>query len=281
MSKKIAWVTDSTSSLEENFIKENNVFVVPLGIIFGNESYKENVDITADEFYAKLKTAKELPKTSQPVIGEFLELYENLKKDFDCAIAIHCSGKLSGTVFSSQSAAEMANFDVTVIDSKIGSYPLSKIIERGVELYKNGQDVDTIARTITDMTNKTHLYFTPANMEQLHRSGRVSGSQAFLGNLLKIKLILGFDDASVVIKDKVRSEKKAKQTISNLLSTEIEYNSIKEVAVVHSNNLSEAENWKKELAIQYPDISFLVMPFIPVVAVHTGEGTLGLSWINN
>lgn len=80
MNKKIAWITDSTSSLDGNFIKQNNVFVVPLGIIFGNESFKENVDITTDEFYAKLKTAKELPKTSQPVIGEFLELYENLKK---------------------------------------------------------------------------------------------------------------------------------------------------------------------------------------------------------
>lgn len=281
MNKKIAWITDSTSSLDGNFIKQNNVFVVPLGIIFGNESFKENVDITTDEFYAKLKTAKELPKTSQPVIGEFLELYENLKKDFDCAIAIHCSGKLSGTVFSSQSAAEMANFDVTVIDSKIGSYPLSKIIERGVELYNNGQDVETIVKSLKDMTNKTHLYFTPANMEQLHRSGRVSGSQAFLGNLLKIKLILGFDDASVVIKEKVRSEKKAKQAISNLLSAEIVHNSIKEVAVIHTNNPYEAEIWKNELTIQYPEISFLIMPLIPVVAVHTGEGTLGLSWINN
>lgn len=175
----------------------------------------------------------------------------------------------------------MANFDVTVIDSKIGSYPLSKIIERGVELYNNGQDVETIVKSLKDMTNKTHLYFTPANMEQLHRSGRVSGSQAFLGNLLKIKLILGFDDASVVIKEKVRSEKKAKQAISNLLSAEIVHNSIKEVAVIHTNNPYEAEIWKNELTIQYPEISFLIMPLIPVVAVHTGEGTLGLSWINN
>lgn len=281
MTKKIAWITDSTSSLDKDFIEKHpHVHIVPLNIIFGDVSYREHVDITDEQFYEKLRTVKELPKSSQPAIGDFVTLYEMLKEEFDCAIAVHCSSKLSGTLQSSKTAAEMVGFDVSFVDSKIGSYPISKMIQKGVQLHIDGESVKTIVSTLEDMTSKSRLFFTPSNMEQLHKSGRVSGTQVLLGNLLKIKLILGFEDGKVEIKDKVRSDKKAKSKLFTLLEDDKNQYSITEVAVVHCNNLEAATEWKDELDKLHPSITFIVMPFIPVVGVHTGEGTVGLSWIN-
>src|SRR3954466_4725632 len=105
MDKKVAWITDTAALLDPTFIEKNNIYVLPLNIVFEDGAFKETIDMTHDEFYDKLRTAKIHPKTSQPPIGEMVQLYEDLKaKGYDCAVAVHTSSELSGTYNSSQTA---------------------------------------------------------------------------------------------------------------------------------------------------------------------------------
>jgi DegV family protein with EDD domain len=131
---KIAWITDTTASLSKEFIEENNIHVVPLHIVINQESYKETIDISQKEFYERMKKEDSKFQTSQPAIGDFVELYTKLKEDYDYGIAIHASSLLSGTFQTSVMAAEMADFKLLAIDSQTGSYPLSFLVKKGIEL---------------------------------------------------------------------------------------------------------------------------------------------------
>ena len=280
MTKKIAWVTDTAAMLDESFIKEHNVHVLPLNIVFAEGVFKETVDMTHDEFYDKLRVAKLHPKTSQPAIGEMVGLYENLKEQgYDCAVAIHVSSDLSGTYQSSQAAAQMADFAVHSIDSKIGSYPMVKMIEVGQNMIESGHDVEEVVAQIEKMAKNSELSFIPSSLNQLHKSGRVSGTKAFLSNLLNIKVIISFENGKVVMKEKVRADKRAKKYVTDLLHTDMKIAKVPEVAVIHCNNAKDAHIWRDELLQEFPDLKVQVLQLSACVGVHAGEGTTGLSWV--
>ncbi|AMQ06844.1 DegV family protein [Sporosarcina sp. FSL K6-1540] len=280
MATKIAWITDTAAQLDESFIRKHNVHILPLSIVFADVVFKETVDMTQEEFYDKLRVAKNPPKTSQPAIGEMVALYEKLQEQgYDCAIALHVSSGLSGTFDSSQTAAQMVDFKVYPIDSKIGSYPMIKMIEIGNELLEQGHDIKEVVAAIKKMTENSKLSFIPANLNQLHKSGRVSGTQAFLSNLLNIKVVISFEDGKPVMKEKVRANKRAKINVTDLLRSDMENSSIPEIAVIHCNNVMNAESWKEELLQEFPNLKVQVLPLSVCVGVHAGEGTTGLSWV--
>ncbi|OAB28440.1 fatty acid-binding protein DegV [Paenibacillus macquariensis subsp. defensor] len=276
--KSIAWVTDSTCTIDPEFAKENHIYIVPLRLIFGNESYKETVDITNDEVYEKLKVF-EKAGSSQPPIGEFIELYESLKDKYDEIIAIHCSSSLSGTFHNSIQAAEIAEATVVGIDSQAGAFPFREMIMHGIALQHEGFSAQEIKERIQPMIDNTKFYLIPANLQQLHRSGRVSGTQLFISNLLKIQLIIRFDEGKILVDEKIRTAKRAKQKLIEHLKMDIE--KIKKVCIMHANNMTLAQEIKHEIADEHPLVKIEIMTFIPVVGILAGEGTIGLSWINN
>jgi DegV family protein with EDD domain len=277
---KIAWITDSTSSLSKEFIESNNVFVVPLNIIFGKESFKENVDITEEKYYQKIRNFNGKLSTSQPAFGDFINLYEKLKVEYDLGIAVHASSKLTGTYESSKIAGQMVGFKLFAIDSKIGSYPISFMIKKGMELINSGTGYKEVVNIIENYSDQSRLVFVPENLDQLHKSGRVSGSAAYLGNLLKIKPILSLEDGEVIVKDKVRTSKKAVQWLLNEFDRSYKVNKIKKLMVVHADVLEEAKEMETTIKEKYPNLDTGILLFIPVVGVHAGVGTIGLSWVN-
>ncbi|OAB41491.1 DegV family protein [Paenibacillus glacialis] len=276
--KSIAWVTDSTCTIDPDFAKENHIYIVPLRLIFGNETYKETIDITSEEVYEKLKIF-EKAGSSQPPIGEFIELYEYLKDKYDEIIAIHCSSALSGTFHNSIQAAEIAETSVVGIDSQAGAFPFREMIMHGIKLQHEGLSAQEIKESIQPMIDNTKFFLIPANLQQLHRSGRASGTQLLISNLLKINLIIRFDEGKVLVDEKIRTFKKAKQRLIEHLKTDIE--KIKTVCVMHANNITVAQEIKQEIATDHPNIKIEIMTFIPVVGILAGEGTIGLSWIKN
>lgn len=278
--KKIAWITDTAAQLDEAFIQKHNVHILPLSVVFSDGSFREAIDLTQEEFYDKLRLAKASPKTSQPAIGEMISLYEKLQSEgYDFAVALHLSSGLSGTFESAQAAAKMSDFKVYPIDSKIGSFPMVKMIETGNELLANGKGVDEVVASITEMTVQSKLSFIPSSLKQLHKSGRVSGTQAFVSNLLNIKLVISFEDGKPVMKEKVRLNKRAKEKVVLSLREDMDRGTVPEVAVIHCNNAPDAEIWKKELLQEFPDLKVQVVSLSVCVAVHAGEGTTGLSWV--
>ena len=278
--KKIAWITDTAAQLDEAFIQKHNVHVLPLSVVFSDGSFRESIDLTQEEFYDKLRLAKVSPKTSQPAIGEMVSLYEKLELEgYDFAIALHLSSGLSGTFESAQAAAKMTDFKVYPIDSKIGSFPMVKMIEIGDKLLAEGKDVEEVIETITKMTAKSRLSFIPSSLNQLHKSGRVSGTQAFVSNLLNIKVVISFEDGKTVLKEKVRLNKRAKDKVTLSLRADMETGTVPEVAVIHCNNAPDAEIWKNELLQEFPELKVQVAALSVCVGVHAGEGTTGLSWV--
>lgn len=274
---KIAWVTDSTATLSPEFIEKHNVHVMPLFVIFGETAYKENVEISSEAFYKKLSSAKELPKTSQPSPGEMLELFKEIKKNYDHVIAIHATGALTGAYSGAVSATKETGIDAFVLDSQIGSFPLGKMVERAVSLEQQGKSFDEIVAEIQSLPAKGRLFLTPGSLEQLHKGGRVTGTQAVFAMLLNMKVVMKFHEGRAVLSDKVRSHKRAIAKMVDYL--EEEQHQVKEVSVLHADNLKEATQWKNELQTKFPQIAFSITELSPVPGTHTGRGTVGLAWL--
>src|SRR5699024_10651662 len=133
-------------------------------------------------------------KTSQPAFGEFIKLYEKLKENYDCGIAIHASSELTGTYESSKNASHQTGFPVEVIDSKIGAYALGKMIRNGIKFEQEDRSYEEIVGILRTYPDQTETYLLPESFEQLKRSGRVSTPQAIFASLLNINLLLRFQD---------------------------------------------------------------------------------------
>ncbi|WHY79621.1 DegV family protein [Neobacillus sp. WH10] len=276
---KIAWITDTTASLSKEFIEQNHIHVIPLHVVINDEFYKETIDISEQEFYERMQNEDGKFQTSQPSINDFVELYNKLKEEYDCGIAIHASSILTGTYQASVIAAGMENFKLFAIDSQTGSYPLSYLIKKGIELVDRGLDAGEVVTQLNALREYTRLYLVPSNLDQLHKSGRVSGSQKLLASLFNIKPILAIEDGAAKIKDKVRTEKKAIAWLVNKLTEDLETKSVRKVVIVHANDIKKATELEKYINETVPAIETEILMLIPVAGVHTGVGTLGLSWV--
>jgi len=276
---KIAWITDSTCGLPEEFIKKNNIHVIPLHVIVNGISYEENVDLTIDEFYKKLEEHGEGASTSQPSYGQFIRLYEQLKEKYDYGIAIHASSELTGTYQSSVNAAKQTGFHVEVIDSKIGAYALGQMIKRGLNLQRIGKGFKEIVETIRTLPEKAEMFLLPSSLNQLKRSGRVSTTQAVFASLLNIHVILGFDDGKVILEERIRSKKRAKRRMFERIEQAVEKYDLKEMSVMHAGVLETAQQWKKEIEQFHKQLKVKVESLVPVAGVHTGYGTMAIAWL--
>lgn len=276
---RIAWITDTTCTLSEDFIEKNQLNIIPLQVVIDGVSYKEGIDITDKQFYERMATESAAFQSSQPSIGEFIELYEKLKEEYDCGIAFHCSGKLSGTYSTSVMAAEQVGFKLYAIDSRTGSYPLSYLLNKGLELFNQGHDVEDIVKQIEEMKSNTRLFLIPSNLNQLHKSGRVSGSQRLIANLLNIKPILSIETEGAKIREKVRTEKRAIHYIVDLLREDLKVSKVSKIVVIHANDEDNARKLENTINEQFDSVPTERMMLVPVAGVHTGVGTIGISWV--
>lgn len=280
MIEKIAWVTDTSAYLNDVFVEKWNIHVLSINVLFEGNSFREKKELTLADFYEMMRNTKTLPTTSQPLFGDMVDLYEKLKEEnYSCAIAIHPTSLLSGTYAGSIAAAKQANFPIYAIDSKIISYPMQKMLEKGQTLASKGVTAKEIAQVLKEMADRVQLSGIPASLTQLYRGGRLPGIVALFGNLLKLKVIISFQNGRVILKDKVRTYKRAKEYVTALLRNELKKSTLTEVAIVHCNNEIDARLWKEELQAEFPFIQFLIVPLSASISVHTGEGTTGLSWV--
>lgn len=278
--RKIAWVTDSTAILDVELQNHPDVYTVPLTIILDDKEYQDGIDLTADQLYQELKLLKTPPKTSQPSVGLFQELYENLGKNYDCIISVLLSSKLSGTVSSSEQAAQLVDVPVTTIDSKILSYPLTALLKKGMEWAQSGASVEEIKERYSLLIPTNELFVIVGSLEQLHRSGRMSGLQFVLGSMLNIKPIISIKDGVLAVKEKTRSERKALEKITQYLRASYEQYSFKEAYLLYGLHEGPAQEWMEKLTVEFPEIHFRMCPIGATLGVHAGEHTLGISWFN-
>ncbi|MEQ6356861.1 DegV family protein [Lysinibacillus sp. M3] len=276
---RTAIVTDSTAYISAEERARLNIHMIPLSVNISGQLFEEEVDITASEFYDKVRGAKEFPKTTQPPIGEFVALFEELAKEYDEVISIHLSSGISGTYQGAVQAGEMVEgIDVSAFDSEISCAVQGFYVLRAAELAAQGLSAKEIHASLEDMKQSVRAYFIVDDLAHLQRGGRLSAAAALIGGLLQVKPILHFADKVIVPFEKIRTRKKALKRAEELLAEDAKKYEAMDAVVIHGNCLAEAEEWLAQLAATYPNVNFKMSYFGPVIGTHLGEGSMGLGW---
>lgn len=277
--KKIAFVTDSTAYLTDYLKAHPDVYVAPIVIISEGKEYEDTIDLTSDELYEMIRTKKEVPKTSQPNVGRFVEIYENLKEDYEQVIAIHVSSKLSGTISSSKATVEQVDIDVEIIDSHSLSFAITSLLEKGLELAEDGLDSHEIAKILREKVTGQKNLILLDTLEQLFKGGRMSGASFVIGNLLQIKPILSIgNNGELGLVERIRSEKKSTRRIVELIKTSCKEHSVKKIAIANANAPEKANALKDLIQSEVPDLEIVIGEISSSLAVHAGEGAIAVFW---
>ncbi|MGE7695944.1 DegV family protein [Lysinibacillus sp. NPDC094177] len=276
---RTAIVTDSTAYISAEERARLNIHMIPLSVNISGQLFAEEVDITASEFYDKVRGAKEFPKTTQPPIGEFVALFEELAKEYDEVISIHLSSGISGTYQGAIQAGEMVEgIDMYAFDSEISCAVQGFYALRAAEMAAQGFSAKEILATLADMKQTIRAYFIVDDLGHLQRGGRLSSAAALIGGLLQVKPVLHFVNKVIVPFEKIRTRKKALKRAEELLAEDARKYEALDAVVIHGNCQAEAEEWLAQLAATYPNVNFTLSYFGPVIGTHLGEGSMGLGW---
>jgi DegV family protein with EDD domain len=278
MKRKIAWVTDSTASIDAELKDHPDVYWVPMVICINDEEYLDGVNLQAEELYVLLKDSSNAITTSQPPPGAFVELYTKLAEDYDEIVSIHLSSLLSGTYTSAVQAAAEVEIPVTVVDSLTLSEPLTRLVKAAVKMHESGLEPDDIASKLKTLRENHRTYVLIGDLTRLHKSGRMSGTQYYLGSLLNIQPIIRVESGKLSTAEKVRSEKKGFQYIINLIKKGNQNHAIHEIAVLFSSKLDKSSKLYEVLQKEFPAIYIKLVPLCTTIGVHTGDDVVGVTW---
>jgi DegV family protein with EDD domain len=277
-----AIVVDSTADFPEAPERFPNWRVVPLYVRFGDESFRDYVELSPEQFYARLRTSKETPSTSQPTPGDFLTVYEGLAA-YERILSIHIAGKLSGTIESARAAArELGGERVRTIDSESASAAIAMLglaIQRRLERGTSDEEVDAL---VERYRREARLLFTVDTLEYLARGGRIGRARAWAGELLNIKPILSIEDGEVLPVKRVRGNRKAfLEFASRFESSTVDRASLC-VGIAHAEAPEKAEALRKLVRDKRPAAEIEIVTTLgPVVGTHAGPGTVGFFWYDD
>lgn len=198
-----ALVVDSTSDLPSHMAGDPNVTMVPLTVYFGDDGYLDWVEIQPEEFYRKLEAAPQLPRTSQPSAGAFLEEYKRLRQKYERIYSVHLSGHLSGTMASAEVARQQID-GVELVDSEMATCGVSLLVDRLLALMDKGVPEEEFKAYIDHFLKNKILLFLPTTLDQLAKGGRIGRASHLVGSLLNVKPVLGIVDGVVDVYKKVR-----------------------------------------------------------------------------
>lgn len=272
-------VTDSTAYLPEATVREHGIRVVPLYVHFGAEAFREGVELSNEEFYARLKEAPVLPTTSQPSAGEFEVVFRELAEAGHEIIAITISSKLSGTWNSAMAAKEMLpEADISVIDSLSTSVGLQLLVEAAVEATYNGASRQEIVDRTEESKNRMRILFVVDTLEYLAKGGRIGNAKAFMGTLLKVKPILALQAGAIEPLEQVRSKRKAQARMLELIEEYLGDNACQaRVSIANALVPEEAQMLCLQLVERLGCAQPSMAEIGPVIGTHTGPGVIGVA----
>ena len=278
-----AIVLDSTADFPRAGERFPNFRVVPLYVRFGDESYRDYVEITPEQFYARLETATELPTTSQPTPGDFLAVYEELAPKYERILSVQISSTLSGTFASAEAAAGLLGGDaVRVIDSRTVAAAIA-ILAIGIqERLETGTTDDEIDAYVARYQRDHRLLFTVNTLEYLAKGGRIGKAAAFAGNLLNVKPILTIRDGEVVPLKRVRGNQKAYEEFRSIfVSTSTDTPSLR-IGIAHAAAPDRLEALRALVEHERPHAQIeMATELGAVIGTHAGPGTVGFFWYDD
>jgi len=270
-------VTDSTAHLEAGVAKRLGITVVPLTVRLEEETFREGLDITAEEFFQKLDRSSAMPVALPPSVEDFQAVYTKLSKTTDQIISIHISSKLSQTCNRAGVASQalLGRCEITVIDSLTTSLGLGILATAAAQAATKGQPLDEIELLIRGMIPHIYIVFLAETLEYLERGGRIGQAQALLGTMLNIKPFLAIEDGEIIPLEKVRTREKA---VDKLFEFVAEFSQIEQIAIMQSTPepIEETKLLIERLEIAFPKIEHPILVYGPVLACHIGPNGLGV-----
>lgn len=277
---RIIIVTDSTADLTEQEIQDFNIHVVPLNITIQEEHYLDGETITKEEFKNKMIASSELPMTAQPSIGRFVELYDELGKDGSEIISIHLMNSISGTVNAARQAADITESTVTVVDSDFTSRSMGIIVREAANAAKEGKNAEEVLEVIESTRQRTKLYLTVLNLDNLIKGGRISRVMGAFSNLLNIKLFLEVINGKIEIVQKGRGlkslQKKYDEVFEEMKACP---NGIQEIGIMHAGLNEFNQSQIDTLRELFPDAKFTIVMTSPIIMSHTGVDAMAITYL--
>jgi DegV family protein with EDD domain len=275
-----AIVLDSTADFPEAPQRFPNWRVVPLYVLFGDESYRDYVELAPPEFYARLRTAEQLPTTSQPTPGDFVKTYEELAQ-YDRIYSLHISAALSGTYQSATTAAAELGEKVRTVDSESASAAIAMLglaLQRRLEEGTTDEAIDALIRRFRE---RAGLIFTVDTLEFLRRGGRIGRASAWAGQLLHVKPILTIEREVVPLK-RVRGNQKAMQEFVSAFTSSTQDGPTLKVGIAQADAPERATQLQKMVRHERPQAEIEVVTTLgAVVGTHAGPGTVGFFWFDD
>ena len=253
-----------------------------MNISIDDENYIDGVTITKEEFKEKMIASAELPKTAQPSIGRFVEVYDELGKNGDSVISIQMMRSISGTVDAARQAADITETNVTVVDSDFTSRSMGMIVKEAAKAAQDGKTVEEILEIIEDAKKRTTLYLTVVNLDNLIKGGRISQLMGMFSNLLNIKLFLQVINGKIEIIQKGRGlkslQKKYDEIFEQMKSAP---KGIQEIGIMHAGLSDFNEGNIARVRELFPDVPLTIVTTSPIIMSHTGVDAMAITYLEN
>ena len=266
-------VTDSSITIEPEVVKEYGITIVPLSVMVDGVLYSDS-ELGEGDFLRLMQSSKNLPKTSQPPVGVFAEIYENLAADGDHIVSIHMSHALSGTVEAARQGATLSGADVTVIDSGFTDQAMKFQVVEAAKLAKEGADLDTVLARIEEVKEKTELYIGVSTLENLVKGGRIGRVTGLLSSLLNIRVVMEMKDHQLEPIVKGRGNKTFKKWLDELVE-KLSHSKVAEIGISYAGT----PEWANEMKAQLQSLVENAIPVLEtgsIIQTHTGENAFAV-----
>lgn len=271
-------VTDSSCTMEKSLRDELNIHMMPLSIMVDGVVYPDDDHLPGEKFMDMMANAKALPKTSQPPIGEFVELYDRLGEDGSEVISIHMTKGLSGTVEAARQASNLSSSKVTVIDSDFTDQGLSFQVIQAAKLAQAGAGVPEILAEIERVKQNTKLYIGISTLDNLVKGGRISRTTGLLSNIFNMKVVMYFENTELIPVAKGRGVKTFNKWFDELKSELSKIPNVRQIGISHADGLELANGFKEGLQAIFKDMDIPVLHTNPVIATHTGKNAFAIMY---
>ncbi len=276
----VAIVADSSSDIPKELAEKYNITIVPLYVLFGNDTYKDEPQIISHKkFYNMIRESTVMPTTSQPTPGDFLEKYKELLKQHDSIINILISKKMSGTIASAELAKkEMPDADITIVDSEMVHMPAGFLAMKAAELALAGKPKDEILKTVEEYKKKITVLFIPSTLEYLKRGGRIGRSKALLASLLEIKPILTLNLGEVSPFKNTRRWSQAKIELFSTMESMVKNPESLHVFVGDSDMKDEGDEMAEKIKGRFGIKEIIRGEIGCIVGSHLGPGAIDVTF---
>jgi len=279
---KVAIVTDSTAYIPAKLISQYNITIVPLILIWGEENYRDGVDMLPGEFYQRLVNSKVMPTTSQATIPSMQKAFEGLLEQGYEVLGIFISSQLSGTVQSALQAREMmkkGQEKIAILDSLATTMAMGWPVLTAARAAQAGESLADCLRIAEQARDQTDVLFVVQTLEYLRLGGRIGGAQAMLGTALNIKPILDLQEGRIESVEKVRTERKALERMLDLAEERMGGRKPVRLATAHACAEKESLNLLENAQKRFEPVEALNSVLSPVIGAHVGPGTIAMAFM--